>query len=410
MSLYGAARQYVGRNMCLKRWFSPLFAAILFAVAPAIAAPLVHSARVGDYPAKTRFVLDLTEPVRFDVFTLADPYRVVIDLPEVAWNIRPEAVPRSRLIRGYRLGLFQPGNSRVVIDVAGPVAVAKSFLLPPADKRHHRLVIDLKPVSPAAFRPGVPTVRAEAAVQPAPDPVAPKAARRDPRPLIAIDPGHGGVDPGAHSRRRVWEKHITLAQARELRRQLRRTGRYRVVMTRDRDVFVRLRDRIQIAQRADADLFISLHADSIGDPRVRGGSVYTLSERASDREAEALAAKENRADIIAGVDLNHQSETVARILIDLRQRLTKNDSVRLARYVTHEMSKTRRLLRNNHRFAGFAVLKAPDIPSVLIEMGYLSNAQDERLLTNPEHRRKLAAALVAAIDAHFARQQAYRRP
>lgn len=396
--------------MCLKRWFSPLFAAMLLAAAPALAAPLVHSARVGDYPAKTRFVLDLTEPVHFDVFTLANPYRVVIDLPEVAWNIRPESVPRSRLIRGYRLGLFQPGNSRVVIDVAGPVAVAKSFLLPPADKRYHRLVIDLKPVSAAAFRPGVPASRAEAAARETPDPAPAKAARRDLRPLIAIDPGHGGVDPGAHSRHRVWEKHITLAQARELRRQLLRTGRYRVVMTRDRDVFVRLRDRIRIAQRAGADLFISLHADSISDPHVRGGSVYTLSERASDREAEALAAKENRADIIAGVDLNQQSETVARILIDLRQRLTTNDSVRLASNVTHEMAKTRRLLRNNHRFAGFAVLKAPDIPSILIEMGYLSNAKDERLLTSSKHRRRLASALVAAIDAHFTRQQAYRRP
>jgi len=387
-----------------------ILAAILFMVAPALAAPVVHSARVGDYPTKTRFVLDLTEPVRFDIFILANPYRVVIDLPEVGWNIRPEAVPRSRLIRGYRLGLFKPGNSRVVIDVAGPVAIAKSFLLPPADKRYHRLVIDLKTVSAEAFRAGEPATRDPAAAE-APPAVAPrKATRADPRPLIAIDPGHGGVDPGAHSRRRVWEKNITLAQARELRRQLRSSGRYRVVMTRDRDVFVQLRDRIRIAQRADADLFISLHADSIGDPRVSGGSVYTLSERASDREAEALAAKENRADIIAGIDLNHQSETVARILIDLRQRLTKNESVRLARSVTRELSKTARLLRNNHRFAGFAVLKAPEIPSILIEMGYLSNARDERLLTSPQHRHKLAAALVAAIDMHFARQQAYRRP
>ncbi|MEE8334677.1 MAG: N-acetylmuramoyl-L-alanine amidase [Alphaproteobacteria bacterium] len=379
-------------------------------VAPSLAAPLVQSVRVGDYPAKTRFVLDLTAPVRFDVFTLANPYRVVIDLPEVGWKIRPGSAPRSRLIRGYRLGLFQPGNSRVVIDVARPVVVAKAFLLPPGDKRAHRLVIDLKPVSRSAFRSGKPATRKTAIVLTPPLPRALRGKPTDSRPLIAIDPGHGGIDPGAHGSRGVWEKDITLAQARELRRQLRRSGRYRVVMTRNRDIFVRLRNRIAIAQRAGADLFISLHADSIGNSKVRGGSVYTLSERASDREAAALAAKENRADIIAGIDLNHQSKTVARILIDLRQRLNKNESVKLAKAVTRELSKKMRLLRNNHRFAGFAVLKAPDIPSILIETGYLSNPSDERMLTSPKHRRGLAAALVAAIDVHFARQQAYRKP
>ncbi len=396
--------------MCLMRWFFTLIMATWFMVAPSLAAPLVQSARVGDYPTKTRFVLDLTEPVRFDVFTLANPYRVVIDLPEVGWKIRPESAPRSRLIKGYRLGLFQPGNSRVVIDVARPVVVVKAFLLPPGDKRTHRLVVDLRPVSRAAFRSGRPVARRTAIVLTPPHPAARRAAPTDSRPLIAIDPGHGGIDPGAHGRRGVWEKDITLAQARELRRQLRRSGRYRVVMTRNRDMFVRLRNRIGVAQRAGADLFISLHADSIDNPKVRGGSVYTLSERASDREAAALAAKENRADIIAGIDLNYQSKTVARILIDLRQRLTKNESVKFAKAVTRELSKTIRLLRNNHRFAGFAVLKAPDIPSILIETGYLSNPSDERLLTSPKHRRRLAAALVAAIDVHFARQQAYRKP
>lgn len=394
--------------MPLIRTFVVLFAAALAAASPALAAPLVEDVRVGDYPSKTRFVLDMTEPVRFDVFTLANPYRVVIDLPEVAWKIRPESVPGSRLIGGYRLGLFQPGNSRVVIDVARPVVVAKSFLLPPSENPHHRLVIDLKPVSAAEFRPGKPAGPSVTATAAAPETASRGAAHADYRPLIAIDPGHGGVDPGAHSRRGVWEKDITLAQARVLYREIRRSGRYRAVLTRNRDMFVRLRDRIRIAQRAGAHLFISLHADSIGDRRVRGASVYTLSERASDREAAALAAKENRADIIAGVDLNHQSETVARILIDLRQRLTMNESVRLAKVVSRELSRTTPLLRNNHRFAGFAVLKAPDIPSILVEMGYLSNARDERLLRSPRHRRRVAQALLEAIDSHFARQQAFR--
>ena len=271
----------------------------------------------------------------------------------------------------------------------------------------------LADVSREAFLRAVrrpPAANARPPASPPPRSKTRPAKRPDVRPLIAIDPGHGGVDPGAHGLSGVWEKRITFLQARELRRQLLKTGRYRVAQTRNRDVFVRLRERIAIAQRAGADLFISLHADSIDNRRVRGGAVYTLSEKASDKEAAALAKKENKADIIAGLDLNEQSKTVAKILIDLRQRLTKNDSVIFAQGLVRELSKSMRLLRNNHRFAGFAVLKAPDIPSVLIEMGYLSNRTDERLLKQKRHRRQVAAAIVRAINAYFVRQQALRRP
>jgi len=173
---------------------------------------------------------------------------------------------------------------------------------------------------------------------------------------------------------------------------------------------VRLRARIAIARAAEARLFISLHADSMRNRRIRGGAVYTLSETASDREAAALAAKENRADLIAGIDLRDQSPLVAKILIDLRQRLTKNESVIFAKYLIRELGKTTQLLRNNHRFAGFAVLKAPEVPSVLIEMGYLSNASDERLLQRERHQWKVGAAIVKAVDRYFARQQARTRP
>ena len=241
---------------------------------------------------------------------------------------------------------------------------------------------------------------------------APAPEVRKPRnrlPLIAIDPGHGGVDPGARGVRGSWEKVLTLSMGKELRRQMLATGRYRVIMTRNRDIFVRLRERIAIAQRADADLFVSLHADSIDNRRVRGGSVYTLSEKASDREAEALANKENKADIIAGVDLSDQSETVARILIDLRQRLTKNDSVTLAKALVDNLSATTKMLRRTHRFAGFAVLKAPEIPSVLIEMGYLSNPADEKLLRDRRHQQRIARAIIAGVDAYFEKRQALYR-
>ena len=382
--------------------------------ASAVAKTAVLSVRIGEYASKTRIVLDLSSKVSFDVFSLADPYRVVINLPEVDWRLDADADRPGKRISGFRFGLFRPGQSRMVIDVTRPVSVAKTFIIEPNSKNSHRLVIDLVDTTQAAF------LRAVRRVQPAKEPIAEppqskKMTKRpakptDNRPLIAIDPGHGGVDPGARGRSGSWEKSLTLKQAQELRRQLLQTKRYRVIMTRDNDVFVRLRERISIAQRAGADLFFSLHADSIANPKIRGGAVYTLSEKASDKEAAALARKENKADIIAGIDLNDQSKTVAKILIDLRQRLTKNDSVTLAKGLVRELRGSMRLLRNNHRFAGFAVLKAPDMPSVLIEMGYLSNTQDERLLRDARHRGRIAESIVRAINGFFARQQALRRP
>ena len=377
--------------------------------APAAAGPAVTGARMGDYPAKTRFVLDLDAPVTFEIFALPDPYRVVIDLPEVDWRLAPVAEPPSRLISGYRFGLFRPGRSRIVIDVTRPVAIAKSFLLGPTGRRGHRLVIDLKPVDRESFMAALR--KAEPAAEPAPLQARVTPPRdHDQRKVIAIDPGHGGVDPGALGISGAREKEITLEVGRTLARALQATGRYRVVMTRDSDVFVQLRERIQIAQKAGAHLFISLHADSIRDRRVRGGSVYTLSEHASDKEAADLAAKENRADLIAGIDLSDQSQTVARILIDLSQRMTMNESAVFAKGLIGELGDTTRLLRNTHRFAGFAVLKAPAIPSVLVEMGYLSNPTDERLLRHPRHQRKIADSVVKAIDRYFARQQALGQP
>lgn len=387
------------------------FVLIAGSAADVFARSVVESVRVGDHAKKTRFVVDLSGKVSFSVFTLADPYRVVIDLSEVDWRLKSETFRSGKRITGFRYGLFRSGQSRMVLDVKQPVIVSKAFILGPNGNRGHRLVIDLTETSREAFLSALrqprtksaPVGKAPAADRPSPPP-------KDNRPLIVIDPGHGGVDPGARGRSGTWEKDITLLQAKELRRQLLRTGRYRVLLTRQRDVFVRLRERIAIAQRAEADLFISLHADSISNQRIRGGAVYTLSERASDKEAAALARKENKADIIAGIDLNDQSTTVAKILIDLRQRLTKNESVTLAKGLVSELSKSVRLLRNNHRFAGFAVLKAPDIPSVLIEMGYLSNRTDERLLRRAKHRGKIAQSIVRAVNVYFARQQALRQP
>jgi N-acetylmuramoyl-L-alanine amidase len=229
--------------------------------------------------------------------------------------------------------------------------------------------------------------------------------------LVFLDPGHGGKDPGAQGVRGTQEKAVVMAIARELRRQLLAGGRYRVLLTRTTDSFVPLRERVARAEAAKADLFLSLHADSHPDSGVRGASVYTLSEAATDREAAALAARENRADaVVAGMRLAGESDNVAATLVAMAQRGTVNDSRRLADTIVQTFGRNGvRLLRRSHRQAGFAVLTSPDIPAALVELGYLSNRQDEKLLTVRQHQISLARALRASVDAHFAAGAATRK-
>ncbi|KIM00767.1 N-acetylmuramoyl-L-alanine amidase [Paramagnetospirillum magnetotacticum MS-1] len=236
------------------------------------------------------------------------------------------------------------------------------------------------------------------------------ARAKDGVPVIVIDPGHGGVDPGATGVSGTYEKHITLAMARELKAMLEHNGRYRVHLTRDRDVFIRLRERIAIARAQGADLFISLHADAVQSPQIRGLSVYTLSRNASDAEAQALAEKENKADLIAGIDLTHESADVANILIDLAQRETMNRSAGFATELVDEVGQEMDLLGNTHRFAGFAVLKAPDVPAVLVEMGYLSNESEEKMLRQPQYRARLAKSIAKAVERFFPPNLKAKRP
>lgn len=379
--------------------------------------------RLGDHSGFVRVVLDLSESVPFSLFTLAEPYRVVIDLPEMEWDFREQGVMGGGgLIQAVRYGLFQPGNSRIVLDLGRPALVRKAFLLPPGDGTGWRFVLDLGETTPGEFlrvagpgnRIGSPDWKGVAA-QPEPQQAAvqvPNDPRETPpnrKPVIVLDPGHGGVDPGAIGVSGVYEKNITLAAAREFRSLLLATGRYDVHLTRDRDVFLRLRERISVARAKRADLFVSIHADSIGNAKIRGLSVYTLSENASDGEAHSLAEAENKADIIAGIDLSHESQEVTNILIDLAQRETMNLSARMAQAVVAELKRETTLLQRSHRFAGFAVLKAPDVPSVLVEMGYLSNREEERLLRTASYRDKLGRAFVRAVDTYFeARQKASR--
>ncbi|MCH9051463.1 MAG: N-acetylmuramoyl-L-alanine amidase [Proteobacteria bacterium] len=395
--------------MC--RYFSVL--ALIFVLVAALAPPrpalgaepVITAVRIGDHGATTRFVIEADKKLKYRIFTLASPYRVVIDLPEVAWRLLPGAGGTGRgLIEGFRFGLFAPGKSRVVIDMRAPVGIKRSFMLDPADGRGYRVVLDLTKVSRKTYMERIQAVNRsrDVAALPMPAPKVPRPEkRRAGKRVIVIDPGHGGVDPGTTGYRGTREKNITLAVARAVKARLEAKGRYRVVLTRERDIFLRLRSRVETARSAAADLFVSLHADALENRKVRGAAVYTLSEVSSDKEAAELAAKENKADVIAGVDLTHENPVVANILIDLAQRETMNYSARFATLLVTQLRRTGKTLRNAHRFAGFAVLKAPDIPSVLIEMGYLSNPTEERLLRQPAYQRKLADAIARAMDGYF---------
>ena len=397
--------------------------------------------------AVTRVAVDLSQRADYRVFFLSEPMRAEVDLPPVAWAI-PGAMPSPRgLVASYRYGQFDAQTSRLVLDLAGPARVRQSRYELPQGGRH-RLVIELDRISTAEFEQQIQpwmhsvtrTTRVVTALQDAPPPAtappppaqaappppppprpvavlapppaatpaapppAPRAPARAARRVVALDPGHGGVDPCAIGASGSYEKDVTLAMAREIKRQLETIGRYKVVMTRDDDVFVRLRDRIAKARAAEAELFVSIHADAMRNREQRGASIYTLSETASDDEAAALAARENRADIIAGVDLSHENKTVMNILIDLAQRETMNHSAGFAHILVEELGREIQLVPvKPHRFAGFAVLRAPDVPSVLVELGYLSNKADEQLLTRPHYRTKVAAALAKSIERYFAR-------
>ena len=370
----------------------------------AMAEPAATGVRIGPGPKSTRFVLDLSEDVPFKVYTMRDPYRVVVDLPALNWKVDARAArAHGGVIERFRFGLFKPGTFRVVLDVNRPVAVQSAEAVPPRDGHLFRLVLDVSPVSKSAFDRsyvGPPPPEAAAARPAAPPPA--RSAETPGRHVVAIDPGHGGVDPGTIGVSGVYEKELTLAAGLELKRQLEASGHYRVVMTRESDVFLPLRERVQVARAGHAELFISLHADSIATDSITGSTVYTLSERASDAQAAALAANENKSDLIAGANLDGYSGEVADILIDLAQRETKNDSARYAHELVQELDKSGHVLEHAIRSAGFAVLKAPDVPSVLLEMGYLSNPQEERELRDPAYRAKLMGAVKRAIDLYFA--------
>ncbi len=367
----------------------------------------ISNARLWAHPTYTRFVLEISAELKPKLFLLTGPKRLVIDFPEIEFHIPRDRQPHqlsAGIISKFRYGLLQPGTSRLVLDLAKPATVKRFFNLPPLEGKPYRFVLDLEPSTEDEFLLAVAT-NISKSPQKSSDYIngdKPVSSSNNNVPTIVIDAGHGGVDPGAIGRNGIYEKDIALSAAKELGRFLESDGKYRVVLTRSRDIFIPLRERVRIGRDYKANLFVSLHADSIGNKNIRGAHVYSLSENASDREAAALAAKENKADIIAGVNLAAHPPDVGSILLDLSQRETNNFSAKAGNILVQEWRKQGlKLLRKPHRQAGFAVLKAPDVPSILVELGFLSNTIDVRQLSTQKGRAPLLQALANSIDNYF---------
>jgi N-acetylmuramoyl-L-alanine amidase len=390
--------------------------------ATALDFPIASDARLAGDGKQTRFVLDLDKTIQFRAFTLADPYRVIVDIPQVSFKLPVGTGTAGRgLVKAFRYGLVMPGGSRIVFDLTGPAKIANSTMLEAANEQPPRLVLELEEVDRTAFvqlltpenRPELrPAMDANAAVvAPEATAAAKPASPPDSRPLIVIDPGHGGLDNGTQSSGEA-EKNLVLGFGLALRDRIEKSGKYRVVMTRTDDTFIPLNDRVKVAHNQSAALFVSIHADALprreGD--AQGATIYTLSDKASDAEAERLAEAENKSDAIGGVNLGDEPTEVADILIDLAQRETKTFSNRFARTLMGEMKNTVRMHKHPLKSAGFRVLKAPDVPSVLVELGYVSNKGDLEHLVSENWRSKTVGSMAQAIDAFFAKRLATAGP
>jgi len=372
--------------------------------------PVAVAARLADDGETAKLSFDLSGPVEASAHAMADPDRIVVDLAEVNFQLdpavgRPAPKRSDSIVRAFRFGLFGPGKSRVVIDLARPACVANVKTTPIArGSAPSRLAIELKRCEASAFASAARAAAASEASAPASNDEAATTPASG-LPVIVIDPGHGGVDGGAYGVGGAVEKTIVYDYALELERRLEARNRFKVVLTRHGDEFVSLEDRVRIAREANASLFISIHADMLGEADVSGATIYTCSERASDAQAARIAERENAADKAAGIEQKAQAAGVADILFDLKRRETRAYAHIFSRGVVDELKGAARLNRNPERSAGFLVLKAPDFPSVLVELGYLSNAQDVQAMNSPTWRAKTASAMANAIDRFFAAAQ-----
>ena len=403
-------------NTLVKKAYIFLFAFMMCLVLPLFArAANITNMRIGQQIGSVRIVFDADEKFDYEVFLLSSPKRLVVDAHHCEIK-KTLTADKNNLIDSTRIGKLNDKDKRVVFDLKKPVLIKQAFMLEPSKNTNWRFVVDLAMASERDFEGKVGAKYAisnkSASKQTktatkdssksnwlfsSDKPVKSKARQR----IVVLDPGHGGKDPGAiGAYGKTYEKNVTLAMGKELKSQLEKKG-YKVYLTRSTDVFIPLRQRVKIAQKYKADLFMSLHADSAVNKKAKGLSVYTLSEKASDKEAAALAERENKVDIIGGMDFSENSKEINDILISLSQTDCRNKSSKFAAYVVGEMKKSVKLVDDTHRFAGFAVLKAPDIPSALLEMGYLSNKEEENLLKQASYRKKLATSAANAIDKYF---------
>ena len=347
----------------------------------------ISGVRIGDHATYTRIVFDVSQKPNFKLSLAQKGTEVRLFASNLQCN---KTLPKAtgKLVKNISFTAFRTGVGEFKFHTTKSVKVIKSFAISPSKSTpHFRYVVDLQE-----------TIYVPAKKVAPPPPPKPKIKKK----VIVIDAGHGGKDPGAKGRGGILEKNVTLSVAKILKNTLSKTGRYDVRMTRNADRYLKLSRRVAIARAVKADFFISLHADSHPRSDTRGLSVYTLSKVASDKEAEKLAIKENKADLIDSVDLNTESPEVANILIDLMKRETMNLSRKAANHMVGRLRKRVLLLRNTIRSANFAVLRTPELPAVLIEMGYISNRQDEKLLTTPNHQLKLCAGIREGIDSYFA--------
>ena len=395
--------------------FFALLGAIFLALSPvchaADAPPLqARSYKMAGDAVHMRVVVDFDREPDVRWFLLRAPNRMVIDMPAARFSFDAKDLKARGLVKHVRYGALDGNASRLVLTGKGPFVVDKFDVLKDEDGSGYRVVADLSAASEKEFNEALAvqaqttgsTVSADKSDREGSDRAGAPAADAAPhRFTIVLDPGHGGIDGGAESANGTIEKNVTLAFATELKNKLAATGRYDLFMTREGDEFLRLDDRVRIARQHGADLFISIHADTINLKGIRGATVYTVSDKASDAESQALADRENLSDQLAGIEMKNDSPEVTDILVDLIRRETHSFSMRFANTLVGKLSDTVGLINNPHRYAGFRVLKAPDVPSVLIELGYLSNAKDEAQLNDPDWRSKAAQSITDAV-AQFA--------
>ena len=374
--------------------------AALSQVAPVHAGELrAHAFRMAGDAARMRVVIEFDREPALKWFLLRGPHRLVVDLPDTSFAFASEALDPRGMVSGVRYGNLGEGHARIILTGDGPFTVERIDVLKNETSPGYRLVADIVANSERAFEQALADQAQTTAstVAPTRDRLGVSGKAPDRPFTVVIDPGHGGIDGGAEGANGTVEKELTLVFATQLSKALEATNRYKVVMTRTDDSFLRLDERVRIARQHEADLFISIHADTIRLKGIRGATVYTISEKASDEVARAAADRENRADSVAGIEIQEENQQVADILVDLVRRETHGFSVGFARVLVNELTGAIELIKNPHRSAGFRVLRAPDVPSVLLELGYLSNAVDEEQLNSAEWRAKAVKSMMHAI-------------